>query len=59
MLLPLMFHLRLQYFLNYAVNGCLIPFMSIYFQQMYLDNMQIGMVMGVWPAWRWCSRRCW
>lgn len=47
MLLPLMFHLRLQYFLNYAVNGCLIPFMSIYFQQMYLDNMQIGMVMGV------------
>ena len=42
-----MFHLRLQYFLNYAVNGCLIPFMSIYFQQMHLDNMQIGMVMGV------------
>lgn len=42
-----MFHLRLQYFLNFAVNGCLVPFMSIYFQQQHLDNMQIGMVMGV------------
>ncbi len=47
MLLPPMLHLRLQYFLNYAVNGCLIPFITIYFQQMHLDNMQIGMVMGV------------
>jgi MFS transporter, PPP family, 3-phenylpropionic acid transporter len=47
MLLPLMFHLRLQYLLNYAVNGCLIPFVSIYLQQKHLDNMQIGMVMGV------------
>jgi len=42
-----MFHLRLQYFLNFAVNGCLVPFMPIYFQQQHLDNAQIGMVMGV------------
>jgi MFS transporter, PPP family, 3-phenylpropionic acid transporter len=41
-----MFRLKLQYFIAFAVNGCLVPFVPLYLKQMHLDAGQIGSIMG-------------
>lgn len=42
-----MFRLKLQYLLAIAVNGCLIPFIPLYLQQLGLSDPQISNVMAV------------
>jgi len=37
---------KAQYFLSYAVQGCLLPYISVYFKQQGLNETQIGYILA-------------
>lgn len=42
-----MFRLKLHYLIVFGINGCLVPFISLYLRQMQMNDRQVGNIMAV------------